>query len=133
MEVKPDRQMVAIHQWHGVDALAHRSCSVPVHKKVIDLVLGVGGGVSPGAGECVASERDGGAQLVTCQQPTKLESSRVQSGITVRSAHMVVGNGVAADGRIPVASHDKDFMGLPLAEDVLDLVKCVLAHRCQVS
>ena len=60
MEVKPDRQMVAIHQWHGVDAFAYRSGSVSVHEKVIDLVLGVGGGVSPGAIKGVACVRSRG-------------------------------------------------------------------------
>ena len=125
--------MVAIHQWHGVDALANGFCSRAVQKEVIDLVLGVGGGVSPGTLERVACVRGRGIQLVSCQKPTQLKTSRVEAGITVIATHMVVRSCMVTDGGIPIASHDKDLRVLAHGEDVVHLLQGMLAYRCQVS
>jgi hypothetical protein len=125
--------MVAIHQLHCVDALANGFCSCAVQKEVIDLVLGVGGGVSPGTLERVACVRGRGIQLVSCQKPTQLKTSRVEAGITVNATHIVIRSGVVADGGIPIAPHDEDLRVLTHGEDALHLVQCMLANRCQVS
>ena len=125
--------MIAIHQRYCVDALADGFRSCAVQEEVIDLVLGVGGGVSPGTLERVACVRGRGIQLVSCQKPTQLKTSRVEAGITVSAAHIVIRSGVVADGGIPIASHDKDLRVLAHGEDAVHLLQGMLAYRCQVS
>jgi hypothetical protein len=125
--------MIAIHQRYCVDALADGFRSCAVQEEVIDLVLGVGGGVSPGTLERVACVRSRCKQRVSCQKPTKLKSSRVEAGITVGTTNIVVSSGVIADGGVPISSEDEDLSILAHGEDVLHLAQGMLANRCQMS
>ena len=125
--------MIAIHQRYCADALANGFCSCAVQKEVIDLVLGVGGGVIPGALEGVVCVRSRCKQRVSCQKPTQLKSSRVEAGITVGTTNIVVSSGVIADGGVPISSEDEDLRVLAHGEDVAHLLQGMLAYRCQVS